>query len=534
MDYSGADLLTAYQALQLDPANTQRLAAFKSLCWKHILHYAPPGWVQYAQSGIIPLAWRSGRGGPKGGGQHQECDDTLDSIVYEFIRLYADIIWPLDITMRAHLAPNMATAIRAVPMQIRARREVIERLERLRGVRATDRVCVVESRIGRKVREFLKELVLTTGVPLFETRSAERLLLLFLGRETLLVPAYASGEALRAHQQLGHPVRMHAAIVIDLTNDDDDDLSDTHEDEPSGAGLVSLHSSVGVQTTPGNSSGTTKARSAHYPIPNVSREQISSRPETLAIHNELDHPVTTHTAPSVSQTPQDGRNGSASLPWDVWFPNHQSSKQTVSKTPVHPKITSARYPCLHAGCGRVYAWSEALVTHQDLGHPAVPQVIPQTDHQDLAHLMVPRVAQQAEPTIENSTSGKGLVTVIDLVGSESDDEDGEEETRGLLCPHDGCPLRFLDWATFDAHAQLPHDGDVYASSGRDALTSNSGNMHNTNNVEDVDNLLQAVETPVIEERHIETSSSGVQSAPNRAESQSGDMTRWRSMSGGRA
>lgn len=556
MDYSSADLITAYRALQLDPNNTHRLIAFKSLCWKHVLDHASPEWIQHAQNGMLPLTWRSELAEGNPGGRHLEYDDTLGSLACDFVRLYADTIWPLSLTMRSHLISNLVKPLRAVRGQVRAERHVIERLERLRGVRATERVYVAESRIGRKVREFLKELVLTTGVPLLETGGAERLLLAFLGRETLLAPVYASSGALRAHQQLQRPVITHAtAIFIDLTNDDDDDdnvVAHTHADESGGAGLVSVSSPADVQAAPGDSSDIDMANPALHSSPNGSCEQVSSKPEKLATRSELDHPVSTHATPSVNQTTtRNSMNGSGTMPWDVWFPTHQSDSQTVSQTPAHPKITSARYPCLHQGCGRIYAWSEALATHQDLAHPVVARVVPQagsnqdlahpmipqvtsqTGHQDLAHPVVPQVAPKAEPSIENSTSGVNLVTVIDLVGSE--DENEEDEIRGLLCTHEGCRLRFLDWASFDAHAQLPHDGDdVLASSGENAHRwSGNNGIHTSNSFDGVSSLLQAVETPVLEESHVEASSSGVQWAPNQAESPSGDMTRWRSMYGKR-
>jgi hypothetical protein len=69
--------------------------------------------------------------------------------------------------------------------------------------------------------------------------------------------------------------------------------------------------------------------------------------------------------------------------------------------------------------------------------------------------------------------------VISLSGS-SDEEDNEGDVSGLLCPHDGCQLRFPDWASFEDHAQLPHNDSRRASKG--------GEMSTTNIVTDFDYL----------------------------------------------
>ena len=60
---------------------------------------------------------------------------------------------------------------------------------------------------------------------------------------------------------------------------------------------------------------------------------------------------------------------------------------------------------------------------------------------------------EAGPIEDSNPYNAEVVSVISL----GDEEDSEDDVSGLLCPHAGCQLRFPDWASFENHAQLPHD-----------------------------------------------------------------------------
>jgi transposase len=73
-----------------------------------------------------------------------------------------------------------------------------------------------------------------------------------------------------------------------------------------------------------------------------------------------------------------------------------------------------------------------------------------------------------------------MADVVSLGSSSDDEEDNEGGISGLLCPHAGCQLRFLDWASFDEHAQLPHNDGP--------RTSNDGEISKTNAITDFNDL----------------------------------------------
>lgn len=102
------DLTAAYRNLQLDPNKTQQVTAFEALCWKHLFHHASPQWVHYAQSGALPLTWVTHVNEKR----LQEYDDTLDTIVEDFVRVYADIS-PLACYCEYALTPHCKCGLTA-------------------------------------------------------------------------------------------------------------------------------------------------------------------------------------------------------------------------------------------------------------------------------------------------------------------------------------------------------------------------------------------------------------------------------------
>ena len=80
---------------------------------------------------------------------------------------------------------------------------------------------------------------------------------------------------------------------------------------------------------------------------------------------------------------------------------------------------------------------------------------------------------EAGPIDSSNPDNEVVVSVISL----DDGEDSEDDASGLLCPHDGCQLRFPDWASFEAHAQLPHNKSLRASNGGEIPTTNAATDH---------------------------------------------------------
>jgi hypothetical protein len=66
--------------------------------------------------------------------------------------------------------------LKAVRVQTRATARTIQCIERDRGVQSTAEMFVIESKIGRRVREYLMELLLTKPVPLHNNDSVQSLL----------------------------------------------------------------------------------------------------------------------------------------------------------------------------------------------------------------------------------------------------------------------------------------------------------------------------------------------------------------------
>jgi hypothetical protein len=166
----------AYRELQLDPNNTQQMDAFEALSWKHLLQHAPYNWLQHMSDGTLALSWIATIG--EGRFKHKTYlyDDTLELLTYEFVRQYAKTIWPELDAKRAHLGFRVNLTLKAVRVQTRATARTIQCIERDRGVQSTEEMFVIESKIGRRVHEYLMELLLTKPVPLHNNDSVQSLL----------------------------------------------------------------------------------------------------------------------------------------------------------------------------------------------------------------------------------------------------------------------------------------------------------------------------------------------------------------------
>jgi hypothetical protein len=428
------DLTRAYRELQLDPNNTQQRDAFEALSWKNLLQHAPHHWLQHTSDGTLVLSWAATTGKGRFKQKHRLYDETLELVTFEFMRNYARTIWPELDAKRGHLGFRVNLKLKAVRVQTRATARTIQCLERDRGVQSTEQMFVVESKIGRRVREFLMELLQSKPVPLDNNDSIQQLLHVVLlgavpaaGLASILpetMPAYSpcrqqgcrlvfsSSEALAYHQHLAHrvasPVAPRESSVIDLTQDVD--------------------------------------KPYVHPL----------------------HPYGWITAP--------GSFGSRPTP----------------ATPLPAEITGERFPCPHEGCGRVFAWSDALINHQARAHE------------------IPQVSASTGPYFQENTNVP--------CATDSDETEGEQYITGLLCSHAGCQLRFPNWASFEAHAQQPHSDDEYVSNRSDTYAADTGNVAPFNDAREADSLPQAVDTPSLKNSGIETSNTKLQEVPVKVES----------------
>jgi hypothetical protein len=419
----------AYRELQLDPNNNQQMDAFEALNWKHLLQHALYDWLQHMSDGTIALSWIATIG--EGRFKHETFlyDDTLELLTYEFVRQYAKTIWPELEAKRAHLGFRVNLTLKAVRVQTRATARTIQCIERDRGVQSTEEMFVIESKIGRRVREYLMELMLTKPVPLHNNNSVQSLLdIVLLGA----VPA---------------------------------------------AGLASVH----AETMP-----------AYSPCRQRGCRLVFSSSEALAHHHRSAHPVTTRAAPVIDLTQDVARPYVHPLHPSGWISDHSSRPLTNTTTSVPTEITRVRYPCPQEGCGNVYAWSEALITHQDRAHPVVPQVTASTG---------PYLREN--PSAPYSTG--------------SDETAGEQDFTGLLCSHAGCQLRFPDWMSFEAHAQQPHSDNMFGSKRSKTSTAQIGKVTLSKYHRGADGLLQAVDTPSSQDDGIETSETKLEEVPVKME-----------------
>jgi hypothetical protein len=128
---------------------------------------------------------------------------------------------------------------------------------------------------------------------------------------------------------------------------------------------------------------------------------------------------------------------------------------------------------------------------------------------------------EAGPIDNSNPYNAEAVSVISL----DDEEDSEDDVSGLLCPHAGCQLRFPDWASFENHAQLPHDKGPRASSGDELSTANAATDH--------DGLHEATKASEVERNGNKIQSTQLQRGLLLEGSLSGGTIRWRNMAGER-
>jgi hypothetical protein len=215
------ELIAAYEGLQLNPNNEEQTAAFEALCWKHILHRTSLHWVQQAQSGALSLVGDV-RTNASSGKKVFGYDDTLDRLTFEFVKDYARFIWPSAEAKRSHLAAcrYYQDKIKAVSTHTRASANVQAKLKHDLGRPCTEQMIVAESVLGRKVREFLRELVRTRAAPPVDDYSAEQALKTFLETVDEFAPVanaphipcphdgcittHAGSHALTTHLNLAH------------------------------------------------------------------------------------------------------------------------------------------------------------------------------------------------------------------------------------------------------------------------------------------------------------------------------------------
>jgi len=172
--------------------------------------------------------------------------------------------------------------------------------------------------------------------------------------------------------------------------------------------------------------------------------------------------------------------------------------------PVPPVAASTQFTVSQEAPSRVSAGSNALIANQDLAHP-----------------MSSELPTHVAPDVEDRPSGLNPANVID-----QGDSDGDEgDISGLLCSHTGCPLRFPDWASFDAHTQQPH-----VDSSR---VSHSGEIYSTNDVADHEDLHDSRDGSTLEHNDTKFSSMKDPGTGFSAGSASGDILRWRNMAGER-
>lgn len=253
-------LNAAYSGLQINPNNDQQTAAFETLCWTHIFHHTSSHWVEQAQIRAFPLVREiNTSANTRKKKKTVAYDHTLNRLTFEFVQLYANVIWPTAEVNRAHLtAPAGSQAeLKATSVYVRANHEAQARLQRDLGRPCTEQIIVAESTLGRRVREFLKELIRARVVPKLGEYSAEQLLYMVLGWDevpaSLVVPRhpkitserfpcpvsgcsriYAWSEALTAHYNLAHAPR----------------VSDTTAGSPAASPMSSLPGDTGSSLAP--------------------------------------------------------------------------------------------------------------------------------------------------------------------------------------------------------------------------------------------------------------------------------------------
>jgi len=443
-------LTAAYLAIHLDPNNDKQTAAFETLCWTHMFHHTSPHWIEQAQIRAFPLVREIETANDPKKKTHAY-DHTLNRLTFEFVQKYARVIWPSAEANRSHLTVQSGTQskLKGTPAYMRAHTTTQAKLERELGRPCAEQLVVAESTIGRRVREFLKELIVARTVPSLGEYAAEQLLYMVLGwvevPASLVIPRhpkitserfrcpgvgcgriYAWSEALAAHFRLAH-------VGVDSSG------SDTSVDSPTISPSLSVPDDNGSSHPP--------PTSAWVPSQRSDMQTGSMLPNSWA----------------------DTNTGSI-------LPDARSDTQMESVLPDHSIDTQMGFmlPDRHTNTPK------ESITPVPHGVKSPHEMGPIDDSNDYC------------------------ADVISL-GSSNDEEDSgndQGDVSGLPCPHPGCQLRFPDWTAFDEHAQLPHNDGPRASNG--------GEMFMTNAVTESDDLHEAMDTSEVEYNSHEVPSTKVQ------------------------
>lgn len=175
-------LRAAYENLQLDPDDGPRVATFMAFCWQQILQHTTQHWIAEVRNCNIRLQYR--QWAPS---HRQSCSvyhETLDTVVSAFVLDYAELLWPIDIGSRKHLASarNLRDSkdIYATPANVTISRKKEAEMRECNVV-PNSKTSTVESMIGCRVRSYLTQLLVSEHpIPADEPMSASKILRRFL------------------------------------------------------------------------------------------------------------------------------------------------------------------------------------------------------------------------------------------------------------------------------------------------------------------------------------------------------------------
>lgn len=172
-----------YAALQMNPYERRRWAAFDTFCWQHIHQHlrGNPGWISQVRQGTVCIADR--RKKTPTTPRHVVWDQQLSDIAYDLADTYAERIWPDQRQAPVHLfrtAPPGRPYMRATKMNMCINEKAAKKLEES-GVILTEQVSTLESLIGQRIRDYLRCLVESDmPVPAEQPLKASQLLDIFL------------------------------------------------------------------------------------------------------------------------------------------------------------------------------------------------------------------------------------------------------------------------------------------------------------------------------------------------------------------
>ena len=390
-------------------------------------------WVQQVQIGALSLV-REIRTDSSTRKKIYGYDHTLDRLTFEFVQNYAGAIWPSTEEKRSHLmiSANKNFKLRAIGQHIRANPSARAKIERDLGRPCTEQVIVVESVLGRRVREFLTELVTTREAPSVDDYSAKEAV------QTVL----ESFEATASTIAPGHP----------------------------------------------------EITSARFPCQHPGCKNIYVWSEALAKHVSLAHAVLRPSLPVTSADSQTLPSSNASIiqndtrtpvqrPMSAWGLSHWSDTQMGSTSPISFSITSPHQaaPVVDPNSIITSMHSPIILSDDEDGEGNTSVLLSMSPDRrvdartgsEVPVLSSIGALHEAGPIEDSNPYNAEVVSVISL----DDEEDSEDDVSGLLCPHAGCQLRFPDWASFENHAQLPHDKGPRASNGDELSTANTATDH---------------------------------------------------------